>query len=218
MRKGGIDDVFKSSPQQEGKNPNASLTPDAMGESDGPRSTTYGNQGDLKRLPIPTLEETLEKLPRVLEGLQNEQEQEETKKIVEEFKQGDGPKLQSLLKQYDEDGAAQGTVGSYVEEFWNDSYLAPDQSVVLNLNPFFVLQEAPDPKTAKDQICRAASLVFASLKFASLLKSEELRPDVVKGKPLCMDQFKVRLVCRGSILFRSSRVAGSFRKLQSASR
>ena len=31
-------------------------------------------------------------------------------------------------------------MGSYVEEFWSEAYLAPDQSVVLNLNPFFVLE------------------------------------------------------------------------------
>lgn len=29
---------------------------------------------------------------------------------------------------------------SYVEEFWNESYLQPDASVVLNLNPYFVLE------------------------------------------------------------------------------
>jgi len=32
--------------------------------------------------------------------------------------------------------------------------------------------------------------VFASLKFASLLYNETLHPDIVKGAPLCMDQFK----------------------------
>jgi carnitine O-acetyltransferase len=34
-------------------------------------------------------------------------------------------------------------------------------------------------------------LCFASVKLASLLKHETLRPDVFKGVPLCMDQFKV---------------------------
>lgn len=65
------------------------------------------------------------------------------------------------------------------------------QSVVLNLNPFFVLEEGPDRKTATDQIRRAASLAFASIKLASRLKHETLDPDVFKGRPLDMDQFKV---------------------------
>lgn len=162
-----------------------------MAKSSCRATSTYGAQGELPRLPIPTLEETLDKFPKVLEALQTEAEQEETAAIVESFRSGDGPKLQALLEQYDEDGCQSGRVGSYVEEFWNDSYLAPDQSVVLNLNPFFVLQEGPDPKYSKDQIRRAASLTFASVKLASLLRQEDLSPDVHRGKPLCMDQFKV---------------------------
>jgi Choline/Carnitine o-acyltransferase len=62
--------------------------------------------------------------------------------------------------------------------------------VVLNLNPYFVLEEGPDPKIAKDQLHRAASLCFASVKMASSLRNQTLKPDIFKGKPLCMDQFK----------------------------
>jgi carnitine O-acetyltransferase len=68
--------------------------------------------------------------------------------------------------------------------------VAPDSSVVLNLNPFFVLEESPDPK-GKDQLRRAASLCFAAVKIASQLKNESMKPDSVKGNPLCMDQYKV---------------------------
>jgi carnitine O-acetyltransferase len=154
-------------------------------------SITYGSQGLLPRLPIPTLEETLEKFPKVLEALQDEQEREETKRVVEEFLAGPGPVLQQALMDYEAAAVEAGGIGSYVEEFWNESYLAGDSSVVLNLNPFFVLEEGPDPKIAKDQLHRAASLCFAALKLASQLKDETIPPDTFKGKPLCMDQFKV---------------------------
>jgi len=152
---------------------------------------TFEAQGDLPRLPIPTLQETMTKLPQVLWALQTETERERTKEIIAKFMEKDGPELQELLEQYEAEGIREGTIGSYVEEFWNDSYLAPDDSVVLNLNPFFVLEEGPDAKTAKRPILRAASLTFASVKLASLLKHETLVPDVFKGKALCMDQFKV---------------------------
>lgn len=66
---------------------------------------------------------------------------------------------------------------------------------------FSVERLQPDPKTATDQLRRAASLCFASVKLASMLKHETLKPDIIKGKPLCMDQFKV--------LFGSSRQPGS---------
>lgn len=151
---------------------------------------TYAAQQQLPRLPIPTLEETLHKFPRVLQALQDEQQQEETQRVCDEFLSGDGPILQQALTDYEREGVANGAIGSYVEEFWNESYLSlPNASVVLNLNPFFVLEDAPDPKTAGDQLKRAASLTFASVKIASLLKYETLPPDVFKGKALCMGTY-----------------------------
>ena len=154
------------------------------------KSVTFGSQSELPRLPIPSLDETLNKFLHCLEALQDEDQRKATQQIVLEFMKGDGPKLQQLLLDYDREGAETGDVGSYVEEFWNDSYLAPDDSVVLNLNPFFVLEDGPDPKIAKSPIRRAASLCFASIKMASQLRFETLKPDTFRGKALCMDQFK----------------------------
>lgn len=153
-------------------------------------SVTYAAQDKLPRLPIPELSVSLEKFKARLEALQNEAQQKETALVVDQFLLGDGPKLQTALKEYEAAGFSSGQVGSYVEEFWNEAYLSPDDSVVLNVNPFFVLESGPDPKFAKDQNHRAASLCFASLKMASALKHHTLTPDVFRGKPLCMDQFK----------------------------
>jgi len=151
--------------------------------------STYSNQENLPRLPIPTLDETLQRFSSRLTALQSLSEQEETKKAVKQFLQTDGPLLQELLLQYEEEGRNNGTLGSYVEEFWNDAYLAPPSSVVLNTNPFFLLEDEPDPDL-KSQIGRASSLLFASLKFASMLKTETLSPEEFRGSKLCMDQFK----------------------------
>lgn len=153
-------------------------------------SLTYASQDKLPRLPIPNLEDTLERFQSRLEALLDENERAETAQVVRDFLLGDGPELQTLLKDYDAQGFEAGTIGSYVEEFWDESYLSPDDSVVLNLNPFFVLEGGPDPKIAKDQLRRAAGLCFASLKVASALKRETLTPDVFRGTPICMDQFK----------------------------
>jgi carnitine O-acetyltransferase len=158
---------------------------------------TYVSQDKLPRLPIPDLTITLERFKDRLEALQTEEQRIDTAKVVDEFLKGDGPILHQALCEYEAAGREAGLVGSYVEEFWNESYLAPDTSVVLNLNPFFVLEGGPDPKIAKDQLRRAASLCFASIKMASVLKLEKLTPDVFRGTPLCMDQFKA--------LFSSSR-------------
>lgn len=152
---------------------------------------TYAAQTRLPRLPIPALEDTLKKFPLVLEALQDDVKQRnETQRVVQEFLHNEGPILQQALIDYERAGVESGDIGSYVEEFWNESYLSPDTSVVLNLNPFFVLEDGPDPMRAVDQLARAASLVMASLKIASALRHETMAPDVFKGRPLCMDQYK----------------------------
>lgn len=165
---------------------------------------TFGPQKSLPPLPIPSLEETMDKFLRHLEALEVDGDPEDrrmTEQVVREFlldmRQEDnsaeivsGPVLQELLVNYDRDGRAKGTIGSYVEEFWSDAYLAPDSSVVLNLNPYFLLEESPDPKLVGNQIRRAASLCFASIKMVSQVKNETLKPDTFRGKALCMDQFR----------------------------
>lgn len=151
---------------------------------------TYIGQADLPRLPIPTLEETLDRFPSTVRALLTDKDIAECLASVQSFLEKDGPKLQQLLVEYEHEGRQNGTLGSYVEEFWSDAYLAPDSSVVMNLNPFFVLEDGPDTKKSKDQCSRAASLCFSALKIVSSLKNETFVPDSFRGKPLCMDQFR----------------------------
>lgn len=69
-----------------------------------------------------------------------------------------------------------------------DSYLNFDNPVVLNLNPFFLLEDDPTPARA-NQVTRAASLVVSALSFVRAIRKEELPPDKVRGRPLCMYQY-----------------------------
>jgi len=69
-----------------------------------------------------------------------------------------------------------------------DSYLNFDNPVVLNLNPFFLLEDDPTP-ARNNQVTRAASLAVSALSFVRAVRKEELPPDTVKGSPLCMYQF-----------------------------
>lgn len=69
-----------------------------------------------------------------------------------------------------------------------DSYLNFDNPVVLNLNPFFLLEDDPTP-ARNNQVTRAASLVISALSFVRAVRREELPPDTVRGTPLCMYQY-----------------------------
>ncbi|KAL9628426.1 MAG: hypothetical protein Q9204_005893 [Flavoplaca sp. TL-2023a] len=143
---------------------------------------TYAAQDQLPKLPIPELEDTCRKFQAVLAPLQNQREQDDTAAAVRDFLKTDGPELQARLKRY-----ATGKT-SYIEQFWYDSYLNFDNSVVLNLNPFFLLEDDPTP-ARNNQVTRAASLVISALSFVRAVRKEELPPDTLRGTPLCMYQY-----------------------------
>ncbi|ORY64425.1 choline/Carnitine O-acyltransferase [Pseudomassariella vexata] len=146
------------------------------------KGVTFSGQDSLPKLPIPDLEHTCEKYLAALKPLQGPREHSDTKQAVQEFLKQDGPELNDKLQQY--------AVGktSYIEQFWYDSYLNFDNPVVLNLNPFFLLEDDPTP-ARNNQVTRAASLVVSALEFVRAVRREELTPDTIKGKPLDMYQY-----------------------------
>lgn len=143
---------------------------------------TFSHQDKLPKLPIPELEKTCQKYLQVLRPLQTSREHAETRHAVDEFLRSEGPELQEKLKSY-----AEGRT-SYIEQFWYDSYLNFDNPVVLNLNPFFLLEDDPTP-ARNNQVTRAASLVVSALNFVRAVRKEELPPDMVRGTPLDMYQY-----------------------------
>ncbi|KAI1826886.1 Choline/Carnitine o-acyltransferase-domain-containing protein [Xylaria intraflava] len=146
------------------------------------RGVTFAAQDNLPKLPIPDLESSCRKYLAALKPLQGPREHVETKMAVQDFLRSGGPELQEKLQKY-----ALGK-SSFIEQFWYDSYLNFDNPVVLNLNPFFLLEDDPTP-ARNNQVTRAASLVVSALEFVRAVRREELPPDNVKGRPLCMYQY-----------------------------
>lgn len=150
--------------------------------------STFQYQDLLQRLPIPDLQKTCENYLSVLKPLETEKEYERTKEAVAKFlKDGSGKYLDEELRKYSK------TRNSYIEQFWYDSFLNYDSPVVLNLNPFFLLEDDPfnnESTCVNPQVKRAASLTLSSLKFIRELKNETLPVDYARnGKPLCMYQY-----------------------------
>jgi hypothetical protein len=139
---------------------NTNTTNSSSNSDDGSSGITYAGQVSLPRLPIPSLEDTMARFPAAVCALLssshdsddggssspsdihgvNTKEMEECLASIHNFLETDGPLLQKMLVEYERKGREDGTLGSFVEEFWSDAYLAPDSSVVMNLNPFFVLE------------------------------------------------------------------------------
>lgn len=114
--------------------------------------------------------------------LQSTSDHEQTKRVVADFLQKDGPQLDARLRRY-----AAGRA-SYIETFWDAAYLDTTDSVVLNLNPFFILEDDPTPSRGS-QMGRAVGLIMASLGFIHDLRTGKLEPDNVRGTPLDMYQY-----------------------------
>jgi len=149
-------------------------------------TSTYQYQDSLQKLPIPDLQETCAQYLKVLKPLQTESEHANSVEAVNKFLGSSGPYLDQELRNYSK------SRNSYIEQFWYDSYLNYDSPVVLNLNPFFVLEDDPfnNDSSSNPQIKRATSLTLSSLKFIQALKNETLPPDVLKnGTALCMYQY-----------------------------
>ncbi|PVI08652.1 carnitine acetyl transferas-like protein [Periconia macrospinosa] len=158
---------------------------DPLGHHTNPNSRpgiTFAHQDKLPKLPIPELESSCKKYLAALKPLQSPKEHNDTTIAVQDFLRSDGPILQEKLKKY-----ASGKA-NYIEQFWYDSYLNYENPVVLNLNPFFLLEDDPTP-ARNNQVTRAASLVVSALSFVRAVRREELPPDTVRGQPLCMYQY-----------------------------
>lgn len=152
-------------------------------------TVTFRHQSAIAKLPIPTLEESCARYLEYIYALQSPEEFAISKQRVEDFLKSDGPVLQQKLIAYDADK------NSYIEDFWYEAYLNHRSSVVLNVNPFFVLEDDPTP-SRNNQISRAASLVLGSLKFINALRKGTLEPDMWRGDmALCMNQYKSLFGC-----------------------
>lgn len=150
------------------------------------QKSTYELQDSLARLPVPDLEATCKKYLKTLEPLLSAEEMEFSKKAVGEFHKegGIGQKLQELLKAHD----SEEQVPSWLEEWWDDSYLYGRDPIPINVNYFFVFERDPLPEK-NSQVSRAASLLCGAMIFKTKLDKEELEPDMERDKPLDMSQY-----------------------------
>ncbi|GMM34568.1 carnitine O-acetyltransferase [Saccharomycopsis crataegensis] len=145
--------------------------------------TTFQFQDALSKLPIPDLPYTCAKYLEILQPLQTEREHAQTQIAVKDFLNNPlSKKLDQQLREYSRRRA------SYIEDFWYESYLNYDSPVVLNLNPFFLIEDDPNP-IRPSQVKRAASITISALRFVRAIRRNELVPDKIRGQPLDMYQY-----------------------------
>lgn len=61
------------------------------------------------------------------------------------------------------------SVPSWLEEWWDDSYLYGRDPISINVNYFFGFEDDPDPQK-NNQIGKAASLLYGAIIFRNLIR------------------------------------------------
>ena len=154
---------------------------------------TFGNEQQLPRVPLPTLEESCERFLEWCAPLLTAEELDATKSAVESYLRPDSPArvLHEALEQYQ----AQEGVHSWLDAFWPYRYLGRRDRIALNANFFFLFKDVE-----AGQVERAAGLILAALDYKLRLDREEIPPVVQRGQPLSMEQNKY--------LFSATRIPG----------
>jgi carnitine O-acetyltransferase len=150
----------------------------------------YFYQESLLKLPLPSLEQTCQKLMDWSEVFLSEDEIKLTRNSINHFKSngGEGPILQSYLKELSRDPE----LCNWLEPFWSESYLSDPSSLPTNCNVTFVVDKKPEVKYLSLPEF-LTSLIITLFQFNELILNESLDVDYQKKQPLCMSQYKTLL-------------------------
>ena len=131
------------------------------------------NPLNLPRLPIPALDDTVERYLASVRPLTTPDEFTSHESLVRDFQQTTGKILHDKLVQRDAADAASGQYPfSYIERDWDDMYLGGRWSIPINSNPFYVLNPAPESHAHLNaQIPRAAAFVTSSINYWRKVKT-----------------------------------------------
>ncbi|KAM4695911.1 carnitine O-acetyltransferase isoform 1-T1 [Rhinophrynus dorsalis] len=142
------------------------------------------HQEGLPRLPIPPLQQTLEKYMLALEPLVSQEEWSHTKQLVEDFRtSGVGERLQRGLER-----KAKKTE-NWLSEWWlQTAYLEYRLPVVVHSSPGVVLPKQ-DFVDRQGQLRFAAKLIEGVLDFKTMIDNETLPVEYLAGRQLCMNQY-----------------------------
>lgn len=150
----------------------------------GKRPMLYSNQPALPRMPVPSLNGTVQRYLRSVRALQDDEQFEETKKMAEDFARKEGKKLQRYLclKSWISD--------NYVTDWWEKYvYLMGRDSIMINSN--YYACDSRNFCTTHVQVARAANIIDKFLVFKRDLDLETLEPQAIRGTvPMCMEQYR----------------------------
>jgi carnitine O-palmitoyltransferase 1 len=153
-------------------------------------------QGALPRLPLPSLDDTLQRHLLSLKPITTEKEYKEIAELSEKFRKGLGRRLQRYLV------IKSWLSTNYVTDWWEEYiYLRQRSPIMINSNYYGFDTLNLHPTTS--QSARAANITWAACRFRRLVDRQEISPFAIAPKtkvPFCTMQYQR--------LFNSCRVPG----------
>lgn len=143
------------------------------------------HQEALPHLPVPPLQQTLDRYLLTLQPIISEEELNHTQELVAEFRKpgGVGERLQKGLER-----RARKTE-NWLSDWWlKTAYLEYRLPVVVHSSPGVVLPKQ-DFQDRQGQLRFAAKLIEGILDFKTMIDNETLPVEYMGGKPLCMNQY-----------------------------
>ncbi|CAF3405979.1 unnamed protein product [Rotaria sp. Silwood1] len=150
----------------------------------GHNPSLFSCQNLLPSLPLPSLDETLQRYLRSVRPLYEDAEYQRMEKLAEEFKQTIGRKLQRYL------WLKWLISTNYVSDWWEKFiYLRGRSPIMVNSN-FYGL-DAIYIRPTTIQTARAANLTCAAFRYRTELDHENIKPLMIqKFVPLCSSQYE----------------------------
>ncbi|KAJ6654630.1 hypothetical protein lerEdw1_006783 [Lerista edwardsae] len=143
------------------------------------------HQEGLPTLPVPPLQQTMDRYLSALEPIISEEELNHTRELVEDFRKsgGVGERLQKGLERRAKKRE------NWLSDWWlKTAYLEYRLPVVVHSSPGVVLPKQ-DFLDRQGQLRFAAKLIEGALDFKTMIDNETLPVEYLGGKPLCMNQY-----------------------------
>ncbi|XP_050391317.1 carnitine O-palmitoyltransferase 1, liver isoform isoform X1 [Patella vulgata] len=147
-----------------------------------PKLNSY--QASLPKLPVPSVEGTMERYLLSVRPLLDDEKYNRMEKLANEFKEGLGNKLQRYLT------LKSWWAANYVSDWWEEYvYLRGRAPIMINSNFYGI--DAVYVKPTDKPLARAGNVIYSMLKFRCLVDREELEPIILnKTVPLCSSQYE----------------------------
>ena len=148
----------------------------------------YRYQSDLPRLPIPSVENSINRYLRSLQAQLGSGISEHNLKEANNLAKLERKKLEELHEILTiHDGKHQNT--SFLNGPWTEMYLKDRTPFPFNNTPYLGLCRDPNERM-NQPLLRACNILISTLRFHNTLKHGALEPEFLRGKPADMSQYK----------------------------